>query len=248
MRPDSEATMDRALRVLVAVFAFNEGLKLQRTLNRFPQRRDYDVLVVDDGSTDGSAQRVELAGFSVLRNEVNQGIGASMRRTIGHARESGYDVLIMFAGNDKDRPEDIPKLLVPIRAGQARLVQGSRYLAGGEYGGMPAYRLLATRYAHPWLFSLVARQRITDSTNGFRAIDLSLFDDERINLDQSWLGKYELEPYVLYQAIRLGHGVCEVPVSKIYPPKSLGYTKMKPITGWWSILRPIFLLGLGLRH
>jgi dolichol-phosphate mannosyltransferase len=41
--------------------------------------------------------------------------------------------------------------------------------------------------------------------------------------------------------------VCEVPVTKIYPPRHLGYTKMKPITGWWSILRPVFLLGLGLR-
>ena len=112
---------------------------------------------------------------------------------------------------------------------------------------MPVYRVMATRVMHPLLFSLAARRRITDSTNGFRAMRLSMFDDARINLDQPWLDKYELEPYVFFKAIRLGYKVKEVPVSKIYPPKHLGYTKMKPITGWWSILRPIFLLGLGLR-
>ena len=70
---------------------------------------------------------------------------------------------------------------------------------------------------------------------------------DRIDLDQEWLDKYELEPYVFYKAIRLGYKVKEVPVTKIYPPKALGYTKMKPITGWWSIMRPVFLLALGLR-
>jgi len=248
MGTDVTSNCGRELRVLVAVFAFNEGPKLDRTLARFPRERDYDLLVMDDGSTDGGGRRAELAGFPVLRNQSNEGIGSAMRRVIHHARAAGYNVVVMFAGNDKDRPGDIGRLLAPIRQGRCKLVQGSRYQPGGRWGRMPVYRLLATRYLHPLLFTLAARRRITDSTNGFRAIDLSLFDDRRINLDQSWLGKYELEPYVLYKAIRLGYGVCEVPVTKIYPPRKLGYTKMKPITGWWSIMRPVFLLGLGLRH
>jgi len=52
---------------------------------------------------------------------------------------------------------------------------------------------------------------------------------------------------LLYQAIKLGYRHCEVPVTKIYPRHARGYTKMRPIIGWWSILRPIVLLGLGLR-
>ena len=238
---------ERRFRALVVVFAYDEGVKLERTLSRFPRERDYELLVMDDGSTDGSTRRAAENGYTVQRNETNQGIGAAMRRAIEHARESGYDVIVMFAGNDKDRPEEIESLLAPIRRGESKLVQGSRYLPGGRHGGMPFYRQVATRYVHPLLFSLAARRRMTDTTNGFRAIALSLFDDPRINLDQGWMHRYELEPYVLYKAIRLGHGVREVPVTKIYPPRRLGYTKMKPITGWWSILRPVFLLGLGLR-
>jgi dolichol-phosphate mannosyltransferase len=97
------------------------------------------------------------------------------------------------------------------------------------------------------LFSMFAGKRMTDTTNGFRAIRLSILDDPRINLDQEWLNQYELEPYIFFKSIRLGYKVGEAPVTKIYPPKKLGYTKMKPITGWWSILKPIFVLGFGIK-
>ena len=111
---------------------------------------------------------------------------------------------------------------------------------------MPAYRKVATRL-HPQLMSLVAGGRVTDSTNGFRAFRLSLLDDQRINIDQDWLNAYELEPYLLFKAVKLGYKFTEVPVTKIYPSKKLGYTKMRPFIGWWSILRPLVYLGLGIK-
>ena len=66
--------------------------------------------------------------------------------------------------------------------------------------------------------------------------------------EQRWLDAYGLEVYLLWKTLVLGYRHTEVPCTKIYPPKKLGWTKMKPITGWWNILRPIFLLGLGLRR
>ena len=59
--------------------------------------------------------------------------------------------------------------------------------------------------------------------------------------------EYELEIYLFYKLIKLGYKVKEAPVTKIYPPKELGYTKMKPIIGWWNMLKPIFFLGLGIK-
>jgi dolichol-phosphate mannosyltransferase len=76
---------------------------------------------------------------------------------------------------------------------------------------------------------------------------MSLLDDPRIDLDQPWLNHYELEPYLFLKAIQLGYKVKEVPVTKIYPAKELGYTKMVPIIGWWSILRPLLLLALRMK-
>ncbi len=233
------------MKVVVVPFAFNEGEKIKTTLDRIPRDRGWHVMVMDDGSTDGS---LDDPGVEVLRNETNMGVGFSMKRVLHHVREQGFDVIVILAGNNKDEPEEIPALLGPIESDEADLVQGSRYLPGGGYGNTPFYRRIATRWIHPLLFSIFARRRMTDTTNGFRAIRLSILDDEGIVIDQPWLDRYELEPYILFRAIRQGYRVAEAPCTKIYPPRAQGYTKMKPVTGWWSILRPIFLLGLGLKR
>jgi dolichol-phosphate mannosyltransferase len=235
-------------KILVVVFCFNENVKIERTLSRFPAKRGYDLIVMNDGSTDDSVKRIrKFHGVNILSHLENMGAGASVRTVHQYALNKGYDVLVLVAGNDKDDPLLIPRLVNPIIEDGYDFVQGSRYLKGGKYGEMPVYRILASKYIHPLLFSLITRRRITDSTNGFRAYRTSLLRDEQINLDQDWLDKYELEPYFFYKVIKSGYEVKEVPVSKIYPPKNLGYTKMRPILGWWSILRPLFLLGLRLK-
>lgn len=235
-------------RILAAPVAYNEEKKIGRVLDRFRSVDVTEVLLLDDGSTDGTPKEAETRGIKVLRHERRRGVGAAIRTVIRYAQAHEFEVLVIVAGNDKDRPEEIPRLVKPIIEDGCELVQGSRYLPGGSYGNMPFYRQVATRFIHPWLFTLLSGQRITDSTNGFRALHLHLFDDPRIDIDQSWLDGYELEPYILYKAIKLRHRVAEVPVTKIYPDAALGYTKMRPLTGWWQILRPLFLLTLGVRR
>lgn len=234
-------------RILVAAFAYNEGEKIRRTIARHPPDRSYDLLVMDDGSTDGSLQGTAVEGVLVLRNETNRGIGAAMKRVFQYALDEGYDVLAIEAGNDKDDPRDLPRLLEPIESGDADFVQGSRFLSGGAYGNMPRHRVLATQVVHPLLFSLACGKRVTESTNGFRAFRTALLRDPRIDWRQDWLDRYELEPYLLFKAIALGYRHREVPVTKVYPDHALGYTKMRPFTDWWSILKPIAYLGLRLK-
>src|SRR3954467_3185882 len=156
------------MRVLAATFAYNEGEKIKRTLARHPQNRSYDLLVHDDGSTDGALDGTDPR-IVVLRNPTNQGIGAAMKRVFQYAIDHGYDVLVIHAGNDKDDPLEIPALLAPLENGRADFVQGLRYLGGGGFGTMPSYRVFATRVVHPLLFSLASRKRVSESTNGFRA-------------------------------------------------------------------------------
>lgn len=234
------------MRILAATFAYNEGDKIRRTLARHPGTRAYDLLVADDGSTDHALDGVD-ASVIVLRNETNRGIGATMKGVFQYALDHGYDVLVIHAGNDKDDPLEIPLLLDPIMKGTADFVQGSRYLGGGGFGNMPRYRVFSTRVLHPLVFSIAARKRVTESTNGFRAFRTELLRDPRIDWRQGWLDRYELEPYLLLKTIRLGYRHREVPVTKIYPPHAHGYTKMRPFLDWWSILRPVVYLGLGLR-
>jgi len=234
------------MRVLAATFAYNEGEKIRRTLTRHPKGRTYDLLVHDDGSTDGALDDID-PGVIVLRNPINQGIGAAMKRVFQYALDHGYDVLVIQAGNDKDDPLEIPALLAPLERDAADFVQGSRFLGGGGFGNMPRYRVFATKVVHPLVFSIAARKRVTESTNGFRAFRTSILGDPRIDWRQGWLDRYELEPYLMLKAIRLGYRHVEVAVTKIYPPHTLGYTKMRPGIDWWSILRPVIYLGLGLK-
>ncbi len=227
--------------------AFNEESRIGRVVDRTIRSVVDTVIVVDDGSTDRTAEIAQAHGAEVLRMNRRHGVGAAIRSGLEHARRHSFDIAVILAGNNKDNPAEIPRLIDPIRENRADFVIGSRYLAGGGCGGdMPMYRKLATRF-HPWLMSRFSGKKLTESTNGFRAIRLSILNDRRINLHQRWLDSYGLEVYLLWKVIALSFRHIEVPCTKTYPDRSGGFTKMRPVTDWWAILRPVFLLGLGLK-
>lgn len=251
----TEFTQDKITmkKILVCPIAFNENVKLKNAIERFLASHassNTDYLVMDDGSTDGTTEMIRSfsgRGVRTIRHQQRQGVGAAIRTAIKYAKEEGYFALVIMAGNDKDNPEEIPRIVDPVLNDGYDFVQGSRYKGHkGSGGDMPFYRKIATK-AHPVLMSLITKRRLTDTTNGFRAFRVSILDDEKINISQKWLDKYELEPYLLYKAIVCGYKFKEVPVTKIYPSRKLGYTKMQPFIGWWSILRPLIYLGLGIK-
>ena len=239
--------MYRGLSVIAIVPVLNEEAKIGNVVARMPRQLVDEVVVVDDGSTDRFAKVARSFGAHVISLGATLGVGAALQIGYRYAVTHGYDVAVTVAGNNKDAPEEIPLLLEPIVENRADFVQGSRFLkSDAHFGAMPVYRQIATRL-HPLLFSLVARRWVTESTNGFRAVRTCVLADPRINLSQSWLRQYELEPYFYLRSIQLGYRTAEVPVTKMYPPKYLGQTKMKPIVGWWSILRPLLYGSLNLR-
>lgn len=236
-------------RSVVAIIpAYNEQAKIGRVVERIDRGVVDEVLVVDDGSTDVTASVALRHGAGVLSLGRVCGVGAALRAGLECARARRFDVAVILAGNNKDEPGEIPRLLDRVCDDGADFVVGSRYLPGGSAAGdMPLYRRWATRL-HPWLMSRFAGRTLTESTNGFRAIRLSLLSDPRIRMNQRWLDGYGLEVYLLWKALHLGCHHAEVPCTKTYPRRRLGFTKMTPVIGWWSILRPVFLLGFGLRR
>ena len=233
-------------RVAVVVPAYNERGKIGEVVRKVPRRFAACVIVVDDCSADGTDEEARAAGAEqVLRHPANRGVGAAIRTGLHHARSLGFEFAAILSGDDQHEPDELPRVLEPLFDRAADLVQGSRWLPGGATPGIPASRRWLTRL-YPILFRLASGYPSTDGTNGFRALRLALLDDPALRLDQAWLDRYELEPYLLYQVVRLGYRVREAPVTVRY--HSRGTTKMRPIRDGWRILRPIVYLRLGLRH
>jgi dolichol-phosphate mannosyltransferase len=240
--------MYKSRTVLLIAPAFDEEAKIGEVVRRAPRDIVDVVLVVDDGSTDGTAAAARAHGAEVISLGRVYGVGYAIRRGFDEARRRGMDIVVVIAGNNKDAPEEITRLLDPICDEEYDFVMGSRFLSGGSYGGdMPMYRKFATRL-HPFLVGLFCGKRITESSNGYRAMKVSVLIDPRIDLDQPWLDGYQLEVYLLMKLLKRGFRTTEVPVSKIYPLKTVGNTKMRPILDWWNILSPIFIIGLGIER
>ncbi|MEW6606249.1 MAG: glycosyltransferase family 2 protein [bacterium] len=236
--------MKDKLKIIASPIAFNEEGKIGNVVKKIPKSLVDLILVVDDYSTDNTRKEAESQGAVVITHKERKGVGAGIRTAIDYAIENKYDIIVIMAGNDKDNPQEISRLIDPIINEGYDFIQGSRFLKGGYYGNMPFYRILATKL-HPLIFSILVGARLTESTNGFRAFKTSLFNDKRINLWQDWLNSYELEPYLYYKVIKCGYKWKEVPVTKIYPQK--GTTKMVPFKDWWRILKPLFCLWLGIK-
>jgi len=233
-------------QVAVVVPAWNEVGKIGAVVRKVPRRWAGTVIVVDDCSSDDTAGEARAAGAEVvLRHERNRGVGAGIRTGLREARRRGLAVAAILSGDDQHEPDELPRILAPLFADEADLVQGSRWLPGGATPGIPAERRWLTRL-YPLLFRFASGFPITDGTNGMRAFRLSLLDDPRIRLDQDWLDRYELEPYLLFQAVRCRYRVREAPVTVRYHGR--GTTKMRLLRDGWRILRPLIHLRTGRRR
>lgn len=233
-------------KILAAVLTFNEGDKLKKLLTQFDQDGMYDILLVDDGSTDDSFDSIEKDRFKIIRHDQNLGVGAGIKTAVNFARQNSYDSIVIMAGNGKMLPVEIPRLLKPILENDIDYVQGSRYLEGGRSDRLPLFRRVMIK-----LFTIISNiilgQKGTDITCGFRAYKLSIFEDPEIDIDQSWLNQYELEYYLHYKVVKRKYRIEEVPVSMIYPKEGKNYSKIKPFVGWWSMVRPWIFLSLRLK-
>jgi len=233
------------LRVLLLVPVWNEESRLAGVIEDLRLHTPYDILVVDDGSADRTAEVARTLNCTVVSHPRNQGVGSAIRTAIRYAIQKQYDILVPVNGTGKTPASSIPALIAPIAEGRCDFVQGSRYMAGSELTNLPLHRSIGTRL-YSALFSLFLGRRVTDGTSGFRGLRVTMLNDPRFRLDQTWLDRYELEPYLYYKSVEFGYRVAEVPVRIVYPASGR-YTKMRVLTDWWRIVRPLFYLKFGIR-
>jgi glycosyltransferase involved in cell wall biosynthesis len=192
--------------VAIVMSALDESDSIVEVLDDLPATvHDLDVLplVVDDGSTDDTAELASRAGAMVVRHPSNLGQGEGLRTGFAAARAVGADVVVTMDADGQHDPAQLPALVGPVVSDEADYVQGSRFL--GRYDDAGGVRDLGIRF-FTGLINLLARTRITDCTNGFRAIRMSGLD--RMHLVEDRFSASE----ILIEAAAAGLRMREVPV------------------------------------
>ncbi len=190
-----------------------------------------EVLVVDDGSSDGTAEAARVAGATVLRLDRNQGKGAALRAGIPTTRG---EWVVFLDADGQDDPAEIPLLLARAADGpDVALVNGSRFLGTLRRGAISAPNLVGN-LAFTGLFAALYGRRVTDSQAGFRA-----FRGDVVRGLPLRSTEYEIETEMLAQVIRRGFRVVEVPVTR--ERRQAGTTDFKRVRNGlrilWTIVR-----------
>jgi glycosyltransferase involved in cell wall biosynthesis len=200
-----------------------------------------EVIVVDDGSSDATAERAEAAGAQVLRNAGNQGKGASLARGLAEAVALRADWVVTLDGDGQHRPADFPQLFACARGNPNKIVIGSRR---ADSGSAPRARYVANRIADFWV-SLASGYNVDDSQSGFRVYPTALL--RRLRGGAGMAKRFAFESEMLIEAGRLGVSTVAVPIPAIYT-KLQRHSHFRPVL---DITRIVFMVAgkiLGVRR
>src|SRR4051812_34590702 len=233
--PDSAATRRQ---VLVVVPAWNEEATVARTVGDLRAAQpDADVLVVDDGSSDRTADEAVGAGAVVCRLPFNLGVGGAMRAGYRYALRHGYDVVAQVDADGQHDPAFLPEMIAALD--RADVVIGARFAGRGEYP-VGLARRLAMRLLAATL-SRLAHTRLTDVTSGFRVVNRRALAVFAVHYPAEYLGD-TVESLVI--AVRTGCTVGQVPVTM--RERSGGTASQSPPRAALYLARAVVALGLAL--
>jgi glycosyltransferase involved in cell wall biosynthesis len=224
-------------RCLAIVPVFNEGASVRKVVQRLRRALpEFDVLVVDDGSTDDTVQQVPT-DVPVVSLPFNLGIGGAMQTGYRYAALHGYEVAVQVDGDGQHRPAEVRHLVESLLEGDADLVVGSRFMLPSKY------RQTLVRKFGAWVLQMLIRtlagQRMTDCTSGFRAANRRV-----IRAFAHWYPEDYPEPEVILLLKRAGFAVAEIPVKMRH--RRAGRSSIGLLKGVFYVLKVAVCLMLDL--
>jgi len=194
------------MKTCVIIPTFNEVREISRLVKEI-RLQGLDVLVIDDGSIDNTSQIAKDSGAIVLRNEVNEGKGASLMKGFNYALANGFDAVITMDGDGQHLPEDIPYFMRLAKYSDNNIFIGNRMQRTKT---MPLTRILTNKFMS-WILSCMAKQNIPDTQCGFRLIKREALKGVKLTTT-----KYETESEILIECSRLGFKIESVPIKTVY--------------------------------
>lgn len=220
------------LSVIIPVF--NEELTISNIIDRTKsvldrENYEYEIIVVDDLSSDRSLIYSLKKGVRVLSLKKHVGKGSALR--VGFTKSIG-SIIATIDSDGSHRPEELPKLIAPILAQESDLVIGSRYLIKKSIN-INKFNVLGVRLFNYMIHFLVKNQ-VSDSQSGYRALKAEIL--EKMNLKS---GGYEIESEMLVKTVKKGYRITEIPIS--FEQRTYGKSSLDPIVDGFKILLSIIL-------
>jgi dolichol-phosphate mannosyltransferase len=233
------------MRPLVVIPTYNESENIERMLHRVHECLPAaGVLVVDDGSPDGTADLVQgvaaaLPDVHLLSRAAKSGLGSAYRAGFAWGLERGYDACIEIDADFSHDPAALPSLLAPLGEGVDVSI-GSRYIEGGSIPNWAWHRHLLSRGGNAYA-SAVLGLGVADSTAGYRAYSAGIL--RRLDLDRIRAEGYGFQIEMTYRARQHGAVITEVPIS--FVDRAAGDSKMSSfivvealgLVTWWGLGR-----------
>lgn len=194
------------MKTCVIIPAFNEAQTIGSIVKEL-RARELDVLVIDDGSIDKTAEIAEKLGAVVLRNTTNLGKGRSLSKGFDYALQNDFQAVITMDADGQHSPEEIPSFLKSADDTSSQIVVGNRMQ---ERRNMPFIRVLTNKFMS-WLISNIAKQRIPDTQCGFRLIKQEVLKNLCLKTC-----KFEIETEILLDAAQKGYRITSTPIKSIY--------------------------------
>lgn len=223
--------------ISVVIPAFNEENTIENILSRSHKALEtiqfpYEIIVVDDGSIDKTAQLAHRHKATILKNGKNQGKGHALQ--LGFQCAKG-DIIITMDADGSHRPEDLTKLLIPLLNG-ADIVFGSRFINGCSKIATKKLHLFGNRLFN-LLIRLLTEKHITDSQTGFRGYKKEIIKQIRI-ISQG----YEVETELTVKSLKNGCVVHEAPIT--FEKRKEGHSHLNPLFDGFKILKTILTASI----
>ncbi len=219
--------MQREQETLVIIPAYNERAHIKKVVDGIRNHAGgADILVVDDGSADDTAELARQEGAEVVSLPFNMGYGVALQTGFKYASRNGYKYVVQVDGDGQHDPRCIGDLLAGVQSAEADVVMGSRWLGRGDYKG-PVLRKFG-KFIFGFMASLLTHQKVTDPTTGFQALSKEVVQFYSTNVYPT---DYP-DANVIIMLDRAGFRVKEVPV--------VMYTNGTKQSMHGGLIRPIF--------